>query len=100
MAYYYCKDCGELFPEYDIERKTETEVHWWLDDKPVQTLYYEYCPYCHSDDIAECPTCDECGEYYTPDELDENGLCAECREEADNQDNQDNWQGGVNEKDD
>lgn len=81
MAYYYCENCKELFPDYDVECKTEEDVHWWLDDKPSQTFYFYYCPYCHSEDIAEAPTCEECGDWFLPDELDDDGLCANCREE-------------------
>lgn len=82
MSYYYCVDCGELFDECEAEAHVVEEVHWWLPDRPTERLYFIACPYCHSEDIEECPTCEECGAWFHPDDLNEDGLCPDCAEKA------------------
>ena len=78
---YYCKDCGELFDEDDIVEEDESfPVEYW-GSIVTCPCYSSHCPYCNSNDIEEAPKCDKCGEYFSPDDLDEDGLCEDCREE-------------------
>lgn len=47
----YCNECGERFaaPEY----REEKYVHYWLDDKPTEHLFFPVCPCCGSNDFEE-----------------------------------------------
>ena len=80
MGLWYCKECSECFTDEDVAWICEEERHTWLDDCPVERLYFRHCPVCGSEDIEECPECESCGGQFHPDDLDENGLCPDCRE--------------------
>lgn len=80
MGLWYCKECSACFTDEDVAWTCEEEQHTWLDDCPVERFYFRHCPVCGSEDIEECPECEECGGQFHPDDLDENGLCQDCRE--------------------
>lgn len=80
MDWYYCQDCGAVFPEHEIRTEQIENRHWWLDDCPVERLTECHCPECGSSDIEEAAYCDYCGDPFRPEDL-VDGLCASCREE-------------------
>lgn len=85
MDYFYCNDCHEIFSEEEAIYSTVENVHWWLDDKPVERWTERLCPYCRSDDLEECEYCDYCGEPFPPGALPADGMCAECRKNESSQ---------------
>ena len=68
-----------LFPEDDVHVERVNNVHWWLDDRPVESWVELSCPYCGSQDFVEPSVCEECGEAFPPRELNAEGVCKECR---------------------
>lgn len=84
---YYCKDCDEFFDEDDAYLE---DVGFWSNFWGHDVYKEEYdmkCPYCHRDNFEEAQTCDKCGEYFRPDELDDDCLCEDCRENKENKNN-------------
>lgn len=81
MSYLYCEKCRELFSEDNIHWVVEEEVHWWLDDRPTEQFFFRLCPNCGSEDIEDAPTCKDCGDWFLPEDLDDDGLCIRCKSE-------------------
>lgn len=82
MAKYICVDCGCVFDE--DEMGTYTEHH------PYGMGYAEEvfgcCPMCKGD-FTEAERCDECGEYFAKEDL-EDGFCEECLKELEEAENE------------
>lgn len=64
-----CSDCLAVFPE--------DEVRTWKEDTGE---IFAGCPYCGSP-FDEAEECDECEEYFHPDDL-SGGVCVECLKKA------------------
>jgi DNA-directed RNA polymerase subunit RPC12/RpoP len=72
-----CLECGKTFEDDEIECWQESRGEFW--GEPA----YENmsgCPHCGGA-YEEAYECENCGEYFTLDELDENHLCEDCRED-------------------
>lgn len=82
MDWFYCADCGAVFPESQVHVEQIENRHYWLDDKPVERWCEYYCPECGSVDIQEAVYCDWCGDALRPEDL-KDGLCELCRRERD-----------------
>ena len=58
MTKYRCNECGNVFDEDEFKRVRyiggETE---------------DFCPFCDNDDFEEVEQCDDCGEWFSPNEL-------------------------------
>lgn len=71
---YKCECCGELFEDTVILTE-ETGV---TTDAPIgvyrETITYEACPHCMSDNFSDYYPCEICGEETTSD----NDICDEC----------------------
>lgn len=81
MSVKYCKHCGAIFDEEDADL---VDVGFWCEfwGHDVYNKEYElHCPDCGSEDIDDAEECEECRDYFTPDELDEDGLCPCCHED-------------------
>lgn len=81
MSVKYCKDCGCIFDEEDANIEDcgfYTEV-WGHQEYQVFDVLR--CPDCNSDEIDDAEKCEECGDYFSPDELDEDGYCPYCHED-------------------
>lgn len=76
----YCQDCKSIFMKEDVGCRVERDVHYWLDDKPVERWCEYHCPECGSVDIQEAVYCDWCGDALRPEDL-KDGLCELCRRE-------------------
>ena len=76
--WYYCECCGAVFPEREIRVEHIENIHWWLDDCPVEQWTEYHCPECDSSDIDEAEYCDCCGDAFNPSDLID-GLCEKCR---------------------
>lgn len=76
---YYCKDCGEVFSEPETKTETWYEEVWGAMQPFSETICK--CPHCGSEDIDDAVSCDNCGEYFNPNDLDENCYCKACAEE-------------------
>ena len=66
---FICFNCGEVFDEPAV--------------KPCRTGEYDHynvCPFCGHDEYDGAEMCDECGDYFPVDELN-NGVCHTCRKE-------------------
>ena len=77
---YYCENCDELFDEEDAHYEDcgfYTEV-WGHQE--YQEFWELQCPYCRSTELEEATTCSCCGEYFKPNELDDDCLCEDCRQ--------------------
>ena len=79
--WYYCDQCGAVFPADDMRVITFEECHWWLDDRPTETWHEWLCPECGSAAVEECEYCDGCGDALRPDQLID-GFCEQCRKEV------------------
>lgn len=86
--WYFCDDCKAIFMSEDVHVIVHRDVHYWLDDQPVETSYEYLCPECGSPCISEAAYCEECGEVCLPEDLDENWLCAECRKKYEEEEKQ------------
>ena len=78
---YYCKNCEELFDKEDAHYE---DCGFWCEFWGHDVYKEEYemqCPYCRSERIEKAYTCDGCGEYFRPYELDGDDLCECCRED-------------------
>ena len=80
MNWMCCENCGELFEEHDARVEVTKNIHYWLDDKPVEEWCDYLCPECGSADIHDAPYCDNCGDAVRPEDLID-GLCEMCRKE-------------------
>lgn len=72
-----CLECGKTFEEDEIKHWKEDRGEFWGFPS------YENmsgCPHCQGD-YEEAYECENCGKYFTLDELDENYLCEDCRED-------------------
>ena len=71
-----CDRCHEVFWDYEGESRWER-----LGELPTDGVGYMLCPYCGCDEISDAEECEECGEYYHPDELtdiEDRYLCPVC----------------------
>lgn len=68
---YKCVDCGTVF--YHPTTWEEDRGEFW-GSRCSEIM--SGCPYCKGD-YEEAFECDECGEWFFDDELDD-GLCADC----------------------
>lgn len=74
-----CLECGKVFEDDEIAHWEESRGEFW--GEPA----YENmsgCPHCGGA-YEEAYECENCGKYFTLDELDENHLCEDCREDTD-----------------
>lgn len=69
---YYCKDCGEVHDEAELEYEP---IYDSGDGSRGAIMFSEvYCPSCGSDELVEAERCPVCGEYYDG----EGQMCASC----------------------
>lgn len=73
---YYCRNCGCIFD--DDEAKVVEERHGFQGGSAEEFMY---CPNCDSDDFAEARQCEECGEWFSEDDLFGGAFCEECLDE-------------------
>lgn len=59
---WYCENCGEFFDELDIVTETTWSNSNYIGHGGDFPETESYCPYCHSDAIAEAEKCDCCGD--------------------------------------
>ena len=83
MATWICFECGRTFDETEIEtRRTYSHSDYYGYDG----TYWEddsLCPYCGSDAIDKCKTCEVCKCDVNPDTVEYVGdfsVCEDCRE--------------------
>lgn len=79
-----CKNCGEVFSDDNIKREYSTYgdiygLEQGLGNDTPTTIYH--CPNCNSIEIEDAKTCEECGEWFLEEELNENDLCKDCRKD-------------------
>ena len=74
-----CNSCGAEFE--DPFFKYEPEIHYWLDDKPVEDRWYAICPECGSEDIDVIEYCEYCEEFHRKEEMVSDGICKKCIDE-------------------
>ena len=79
VSYWYCQRCRGIIAQEDLNFAWEEELHYWLDDCPVETYVTAHCPCCGSEEIDEAEYCEVCGEPFAPEDL-EDGICKECME--------------------
>ena len=72
----YCKNCGCIFD--DDEAKIVEERHGFRGGNAEEFMY---CPNCNSDDFTEARQCEECGEWFSEDDLFGGAFCEECLDE-------------------
>ena len=77
---YYCKECKELIEEDELEEKDEGYYTEFWGSKVYHSYITTHCPYCGSEKIEEAPQCEECGEYFVPNECFD-CICKDCYEE-------------------
>ena len=70
-----CEYCGEVMDEEELVRR------FYRDPDTCFEGVKCVCPHCHWDEFKEVEQCEECGEYFAPNEL-ECGLCVECEKEV------------------
>lgn len=77
MKYYYCQNCGNVFPEEDCGHKTEAAFDYeYGSERGTHYATYECCPECGSiDDLEEANYC-PCGVGIKPTEK----LCENCED--------------------
>ena len=68
---YKCNDCER---EFETPR-VETDSHW--SPYGYEEEGYGVCPHCGSEDYEEAEKCEECGEWFTKDEM-HGCYCKEC----------------------
>lgn len=85
MDWMYCEDCKAIFIKDDAGVRVERDVHYWLDDKPVEEWAEWFCPECGSGNIEEADYCEICGEVIIPEDSPD-GLCEECRKREEGKD--------------
>ena len=52
MSYYYCRNCGDYMDEMEATCLIP-EIHYELENKPVEMIVVNQCIYCGSDDLVE-----------------------------------------------
>ena len=77
MRFYHCIRCDSLMDEYEAT-SSRIEYHPEVDSRRYEIVSELRCIYCNSYDLEEADECDECGNLFPKDELDENWLCPEC----------------------
>ena len=77
MSKLKCLECGNVFDDDEISYWSESRGEFWGEPCSEEM---SGCPYCGGD-YEDAYECEECGEYFTLDELDENHLCEDCRED-------------------
>ena len=77
-----CLECGKVFEDDEIAHWQESRGEFW-GSPAYETM--SGCPHCQGD-YEEAYECEECGQYFTLDELDENCLCEDCREDEEDSD--------------
>lgn len=80
MSKLKCLECGNVFDDDEISYWSESRGEFWGEPCSEEM---SGCPHCGSGDYEDAYECEECGEYFTLDELDENHLCEDCREDTD-----------------
>ena len=68
-----CYDCREVFAEPLIYKEPYPYGMGYANQ------LFSRCPYCKGS-FDEAKKCEDCGEYFFEDEL-EDGICEECRED-------------------
>lgn len=74
-----CLECGKTFEDSEIAHWQESRGEFW--GVPC-TETVSGCPHCRGD-YEKAVMCENCGEWFLEDELDENYLCEDCREDID-----------------
>lgn len=69
---YYCEDCGYMF-----DRPISIEFINY-DQLGAFTEYTDGCPNCKCIDIAEAKQCEECGTWWEPSKINDDGICPMC----------------------
>ena len=72
---YKCLDCKEVFEE--PKEYSEDRTPYGGSGEIIE--HYTACPYCGGA-YKEAFVCEKCGEYFTKDELNYDGLCDDCVE--------------------
>lgn len=77
---YACNQCKELFEKEDaLVKHTTYESLYGVTGQFANytplTLYY--CPHCYSEEFDEAIECQECGDYYHKENIEED-LCEDC----------------------
>lgn len=80
MGYYYCHNCGDYMDETEALCLI-SEIHYELDNKPVELIAVNQCIYCSSDDLVEAGFCCECGDVVAASSI-EDGVCRQCRKKV------------------
>lgn len=62
---YKCRYCGEVFEEDEIRESVTS--HPWRDGEADEV--FEECPHCGGGDFEEAEQCNECGEWFLPEEM-------------------------------
>ena len=52
QARYYCLDCHTWFSHPHVEEVEESRGEYW-GVPCTETCYYEYCPNCNSEEVAD-----------------------------------------------
>ena len=71
-----------MFEDDEIAHWRESRGEFW-GSPAYETM--SGCPRCQGD-YEEAYECENCGKYFTLDELDENYLCEDCRENEEDSD--------------
>lgn len=74
MTKYICPICKEVIYEEELYCKIHSAT-WY------EPACYERRTCCYGTDYEEAWQCEECGEWFTREELDDDFLCEYCREE-------------------
>ena len=83
MAYFVCRDCGEVFHENEAWKVTAK----YTEDGVVIEDALTRCPSCGSEDFGFACRCERCGDYIIPDRLRGGFYCDKCVSELTTFDN-------------
>ena len=70
---YKCESCGAIFEE-PADRKEQVGY------EPYDVETFGVCPECGSEDFYEVVQCEECGDWFSPEETLTEYFCKECEE--------------------
>lgn len=70
---HYCYDCGTVFDDEEAGTLTEHHPEVHADE------HFPCCPNCKSTEFGEAWQCEECGEWFSKDDVESyDGLCMDC----------------------